>query len=284
MKMICRSFFARTGLSLVIFAFSLNAFSQNAVKLEYKYPTGRSFKYVTNTKIVQDMDVNGQSMQVNIGRYMSCEIIGAGEKDGNLNLDVRVDSLSQSVESPQGSAGGPISDVKGREFYMLISPAGKIVDLSGATSIVYSVEGTGETDLGQEFYNYFPSLPPGDVKPGDIWATNDTVNSKSASGTMWMPATAEYTFEGVENVDGTDCARISATITGTRKMTTFSQGMEIHISGPFTGTEELLFALKDGYFIKQTVNTKMTGNIEITDQGMTFPVVMNVNSSRTLIK
>ena len=44
------------------------------VKLEYKYPEGKTFKYISDTKVVQDLDVNGQSMLVNIAMYMGCEV------------------------------------------------------------------------------------------------------------------------------------------------------------------------------------------------------------------
>ena len=67
-------------------------------------------------------------------------------------------------------------------------------------------------------------------------------------------------------------------------MTTQSQGMEIRTSGPFTGTRVLLFAVKEGYLVKESVTTKMTGNIEIPDQNMTFPVVMDITSVNQIVK
>ena len=99
-----------------------------------------------------------------------------------------------------------------------------------------------------------------------------------------MPVESNFKFEGIENVDGIECARITATLSGTRKMTTQLQGMEIHTSGPYTGTQVLYFAVKEGYLIKEAVNTKMTGNIEIPDQNMSFPVVMNITSSNGVVK
>jgi hypothetical protein len=67
-------------------------------------------------------------------------------------------------------------------------------------------------------------------------------------------------------------------------MTTKSQGMEIRTSGPFTGTQTLFFAVNEGYFIKQIIVSKMTGNIEIPDQNMSFPVVMTINSTNQIVK
>jgi hypothetical protein len=62
-------------------------------------------------------------------------------------------------------------------------------------------------------------------------------------------------------------------------MTVVNQGMDIFIKGPFSGTAEILFAVKEGYFIRQTVTTKMTGNMEITSpEAMSFPVVMDMTT------
>jgi hypothetical protein len=167
---------------------------------------------------------------------------------------------------------------------MIISPSGKIIDLSGASKVVYTVEGSGESNMNQSFLNYFPSLPKNSVQPGETWTSNDTIDSKSQANSVFMPLEAAYKFEGIEKINGSDCAKITATLTGTRKMTTQSQGMEIHTSGPFTGTQTLYFAVNEGYFVKQTVVSKMTGNIEIPDQNMSFPVVMTITSTNEIIK
>jgi hypothetical protein len=273
-------FFKKTiicGLIISFSGLSLTGISQS-IKLEYKYPADKNLKYVTNTKIVEDMDVNGQSMMVNVARSLGCEIKGAGKVGQNVKVEVKIDSLYQNVESPQGNYGGSIKDVKGKSFNIIISPAGKLVDNSGGSKIVYKVEGGAETNIGQEFLNFFPSLPVKSIKPGDSWTTSDTINNQAAASKLWMPRETIYKFEGIEKSDGVDCARISATMTGTRKMITQSQGMEIHISGPFTGTETLLFAIKDGYFKKISISTNLNGKMEMPEQGMSFPVKMSIDA------
>lgn len=257
---------------------------KGGIKLEYNYPADKYVKYFSDTKVVQDMDVNGQSMLVNVSITLGCEVKSPGKQGENLNLEIMIDSMAQNIESPQGTAGGPINDIKGKVFNMIIAPSGKIVDLAGASKVVYNVEGSGEGTMAQTFLSYFPALPKNPVKAGDTWTTNDTVDSKSQTNTIWMPVEANYKFEGIEKMDGIDCAKISATLSGTRKMMTQSQGMEIHTSGPFTGTQTLFFDVNEGYFIKQTVVSKMTGNIEIPDQNMSFPVVMTVTSTNEIVK
>src|SRR5664280_1763168 len=257
---------------------------KGGINLEYKYSADKYVKYLSDTKIVQDMDVNGQSMLVNISMSLGCEVKSAGKQGENLNLEIKIDTMAQNVESPQGSAGGPVNDVKGKVFNIIISPSGKIIDLSGASKVVYTIEGSGESNMNQSFLSYFPVLPKNSIQPGDTWTTNDTIDSKSQSNSVWMPVAADFKYEGLEKINGMDCAKITATLTGTRKMTTQSQGMEIHTSGPFTGTQTLFFAVNEGYFVKQTVVSKMTGNIEIPDQNMSFPVVMTITSTNEIVK
>jgi hypothetical protein len=257
---------------------------KGGVKLEYNYPEGKSYKYLSGTKIVQKMDVNGESMLVNVLISLGCEVKSTGKIGENLKLEIRIDTMAQSVESPQGTGGGAINDVKGKVFNLIISPAGKTIDFTEATKIVYSLEGSGENNLGDSFRNYFPSLATNPLKPGDTWITNDTIDTKSPTNSVWMPVESNYKFEGIKNIDGIDCAKISSTLSGTRKMTTQSQGMEIRTSGPFTGTRVLLFAVKEGYMIKDSVASKMTGTIEIADQNMNFPVVMDITSVNQIVK
>jgi hypothetical protein len=285
--------FALTVLVLIITGNCSTGFSQKkpetapekgGIKIVYNYPEEKTFKYVSDSKIVQDMDINGQSMLVNVAMYLACEVKSIGKTGENMKLEIMIDSMAQNVESPQGAAGGPINDVKGKMFSMVISPSGKTVDLTEASKVVYTVEGSGESNMTQQFLNYFPALPENEVKPEDTWTSNDTINSKSPTNSIYMPVESIYKFEGVENIDGVDCAKITATLSGTRKMTTQSQGMEIHTSGPFTGTQVLFIELKEGYLMKETVSTKMTGTIEIPDQNMSFPVVMSITSENGLIK
>jgi hypothetical protein len=271
------------GLIISLSAVSFRGYSQG-VKLEYKYPADKSIKYVAKTKIIEDMDVNGQSMMVNVVRYLGCEIKGAGKVAQDIKVVVKIDSLFQNVESPQGTNGGSINEVKAKTFNIVISPSGKLVDNSDGSKIVYTTEGGTETNIGQEFLNFFPSLPSKIVKPGDTWTTSDTIENKTPANKLWMPLESDFKFEGIENIDGVDCAKITATLSGTRKMVTQSQGMEIHTTGPFTGTQTLLFAVKEGYFKKLTISTKMDGKIEMPDQGMSFPVVMNIEATSEAVK
>jgi hypothetical protein len=257
---------------------------RGTVHLVYNYPENVPMHYRSKTNITEDMDINGQSMQVYVDYNLGCVVTGKGSEDQKQKLEITIDSLDQNVDSPNGTYGGEIKDLRGKSFIMTISLLGKVIDLSGAENVVFTQEGSGESNLSQSFYNYFPVLPDKDIKPGDSWESNDSTVSATPTNTSKVISKSVNTFEGIENIDGVDCAKIISTVTGTREQTTQSMGMEIYMSGPFTGTVELYFAIKEGYYIKQVAKSKMNGTLELRDQGMSFPVVMNVDGVNQLIK
>lgn len=270
-------------IALVFYSF---AFSQSgSVKMAYNYPADKPVKYLSTGKIVQTMDVMGQVMEVNVLSAFGCSIKSKGRLEKNQNLEVIIDSMYQKVESPQGSAGGNIIDAKGKVFSITLAPDGKEVDLSEAAKIVVNIEGSGPSDASQQFSEFFPDLPTSLVSPGYTWSVADTLKTKSVSNSVVMAYKSENKFEGFEDINGIKCAKITSVVSGDRVIVTQSQGMDITAKGPFTGTSIMYFSPEKGYFIKQTVNSKQTGNIEITSpENMSFPVVMDMTSVNEVVK
>lgn len=270
-------------IALVIYSV---AFSQSGdVKMAYNYPADKPVKYLSTTKIVQTMDVMGQVMEVNVSAALGCSIKSQGILNKNLNLEVIIDSMYQKVDSPQGSAGGVLGDAIGKTFQMSISPEGKETDLSEADTVLINIDGSGSTNAAQSFIDFFPDLPSGSVSPGYTWSQTDTIKTKSPNNSMFMAFRSDNKFEDYEEINGVKCARISSVISGDRLMITQTQGMDITTKGPFTGTSIVYFSSAKGYFVKQTVNTKQTGTIDITSpENMSFPVVIDMTSVNEVVK
>jgi hypothetical protein len=155
----------------------------------------------------------------------------------------------------------------------------------GAGQIFYQT-GDGATETAaQSFTDFFPDVPEKAIKPGYTWSSTDTLTNKSSVMTLIMVINAENKFEGYENFNGINCAKITYTLSGTRDLKTQSQGMDKKMVGPFSGSGELLFAPVEGYFMKHSVKTKMPGTLEITSpESMSFPVVMYMDSSTEVRK
>jgi hypothetical protein len=139
--------------------------------------------------------------------------------------------------------------------------------------------------MSQNLSDFFPILPSKAVATGDIWNITDSGTVKSASMTMKTIDYIVSKLEGFETVNGIECARISGVHSGTITMNVQNQGMDIFIKGPFTGTSEFLFAIKEGYFIKLTSATKVTGNLEISSpESMSMPIVLDMKSVNEVMK
>jgi hypothetical protein len=253
--------------------------SKDPVKLAYNFSEGKSTSYCSTTTITQAMDVNGQTMNVLINQNLAFKAKMLSKVNENFKLAITMDSLVSKVDTPNGVTGGKIKDVEGKTFNILLSPLGKELDTEEAAKIEYSIDGTPGGNLSQFFANVFPELPGKPVNTGDTWIRNDTVTNKSATSNTTQIIQSSNKFEGVEKINGIDCAKITSTINGTMQTTTQNQGMDILYKGPMSGTVTLYFAVKEGNFVRREISTKMTGTIDISGaQSMTFPVVMETNS------
>jgi hypothetical protein len=267
------------GLVVVLSGICKNGLSQNtgAVKLEYNYPAGKEISYLNSSTMTQTMDIQGQTIQTDVKSAFGCTVKSAGKQDNNLKLEIRIDTIGQITNSPMGSAGGAIQGLNGKTCNIVIAPDGKIVDLTEAGTLVYSVEGSGESNMTQSLSDFFQVLPAKPVKPGETWDMTDSITVKSPAMKMNTIDTTNNKLEGFETVNGVECAKISTQHSGTMSMTVQSQGMDIYIKGPFKGTSECLFAVRDGYFIRLTSATKLNGILEITaPEAMTFPIVIEM--------
>ena len=124
----------------LFFTITASAFSQSAIKLEYKFPEGKPFAYKSSTNIVQSMDFGGMQVDVNVDMILNCTAKSTGVDGSGIKLNITVDTMVQNIVSPNGSAGGPVDAVRGKSFSMVLSPSGKEIDVKEAQNIKYTSE------------------------------------------------------------------------------------------------------------------------------------------------
>lgn len=249
----------------------------------YNNPVNKPLSYVQATKIIQNMEINGQAMQTNVSSSLAVTIKSLGPSGTDSKIEFRIDSMSQNVESPAGSMGGSIDGVKGKSFNIIVSGTGKITDVSEAAALTYDAGNGAQADASTIVDNFFPVLPAGQITPGYKWSSTDSINSKTPTVTTTGVVTSENTFDGYETYKGLNCAKFSSVLTGTRIIKTQSQGMDIKVTGPYNGTVTVYYAPAEGYFVKQDVTSKMNGTIEVSAaEGMTFPIIMDTTVSKEL--
>ncbi len=258
---------------------------QKKVRLEYNYPQDKTVKYLNKTKMKQVMDIQGMVMEASIVSIAGCSIKSTGIEAGNLKLTVMIDTMAQTIESPNGYSGGAITDAIGKSFNMTLSASGKELDLTNANELVFDIPGSGKGNATQTFADFFPDMPVKKVKPGYKWTSTDSVNAVAPSMTTISFTEAENTFAGVETIDGIDCAKITSILSGTHSIKTETQGMDVKTNGKFTGTSVVYFAISEGYFVKQTSESKLEGTLDLTSpQEMSMPLTMEISSVSEVVK
>jgi len=254
--------------------------SQNRkVNLSYSFPAGKAVSYKSISTINQEMEVNGQVMVVNVVSTLGCSILSEGRSGSDQLIRVSIDTLAQTTDTQGIYNGGALEDAIGKSFTMKLSQGGKESGLEAANAIIIGHPDGTTTTAGQSFSNFFPDLPVKAVGQGSEWMSSDTLISKTSNLEQMIIIDSKNKFDSYENVNGISCAKILYTVSGTMVMKTRSQGMDLKIQGPVTGSGLLFFAVDKGYFIKQEAKNTMTGTLEImTPENVSIPVKLIIDS------
>jgi hypothetical protein len=246
--------------------------------LSYKF--NQPVSYLQMTKIHQVIDVMGQNMDVNVEAALGCTLKAAGKNGNTLKVEVRIDTLGQMVDSPNGRMGGTDNSIAGKTFMLEMSHQGKITDLSEAKKVTYTIPGSEPEDISGMIIGFVPVLPAGNIKPGHTWSTTDTISTESKANKQYSVLKSDHTFEGFDSSLGINCAKITSVVRGTSLINTSTQGMEIKTSGDVTGTVTSLIDHVNGVPVKIVSASKLKGQMEMTfPENAAFPVTMDINTT-----
>jgi hypothetical protein len=255
----------------------------SGIVLEYKMPAGQVLKYQENSEMQQVSDIMGQSVKNTITSSGSYTFLAKGRKEKNFLLGVTIDDTSMGVTTPRGNMSPDLTSVKGKSFDMVLSPLGMEVDVSGAEAITYEFV-TGKRNVASSFKIFFPVLPEKPVKVGDSWPSSYVVDEKSGEAGVRLEFRSVNTLERWETVDGMECARISAEVTGTVSGTGKQQGMDVSTEGTLKGKDVWYFAVKEGIFVKATSEVTTETTTSLTGaQTMTIPATQTRTGEVKLI-
>lgn len=250
--------------------------------LEYKMPAGRTLTYTTTDEMVQVMDVMGQAADMSMKGGGTFTFTARGSKDRDLLLGVTIDDMSTTMTSPMGDMSPDMGPVKGRSFDMVLSPLGIEVDASAAEAITYE-SANGTSNVAPSFKLFFPDLPDHAIEAGGTWTATASMDDTSGGMNIKLGFENANTFEGMETVDGMECARIKAAITSTITGTGSQQGMDMALSGTGKGSETWFFAVKEGIYVKSVSELTYDLTISVSAMGMTIPVTQTRKSETKLI-
>lgn len=245
--------------------------------LSYKFE--QPVTYLQSTKIHQVIDVMGQTMDVNVESVLGCTMKATGKTGNTLIVEVKIDTLGQIVDSPNGRTGGSDNSIAGKTFLLRMSPQGKITDLSEAKKITFTVPGSEPSDISGMITDFVPALPAGNIKPGYTWNSTDTIRTESKANSQYSVLKKNNRFDGFDSSLGFSCAKITSVVQGTTLMNTSTQGMEIKISADVTGTVTSLIDHVKGVPVNIISALILKGQMEMSSpENMTFPVTMDLNT------
>lgn len=251
--------------------------AQAAAVLEYKMPDGRALTYQAKSEESQLIEVMGQSMNTTSATVSNIAFKAKGKKDKDMLLGVTIDDMSVSVTGPQGDMSPDVSSVKGKSFDMVLSALGNEVDVSGAEAISYSMEGE-ERNLASGFKNFFPDLPGKPVKIGDTWPATANIEEKTTSANIRIDIQYVHTLDGIEVIDGMECARVVSQVTGAISGSGNQGGQDMTFAGTSKGKDTWYFAIKEGTLVKAASESTSEISIDLPAAGMAVPMTLTSKS------
>jgi hypothetical protein len=258
---------------------------QTGLILQYRMAEDQMQKYQLTIKQTQDAEVMGQQMKTENKIKIAFTAKSKGLKENNQQLGITIDSMSININGPQGELSPDMSTVEGKSFDMTVSGLGKELDLSGAESIQYDLGQAGKRDLASNFQAMFPDLADKPVKIGDTWTSKDAITEKVGNGEIKISLESLNTLVGFETVDGLECAKITAKITGTLEGGGEQMGADLAFKGEIEGTETWHFAYKEGFFVNLIADVLTKGTVSVRGpQEISIPMVQNMRIETKLIK
>jgi len=257
---------------------------QTGLILQYRLPEGQTLKYETSGRQAESTEVMGQKIDVESKVESAYSLRSMGQKDGNLQLEVSIETMSIHTKSPQRELSPDLSPVIGKSFVMTLSPFGEEIDISGAESIEYTGP-AGKRNLASRFQTVFHDAAAQPVMVGNSWTTQDAIVEKGEAGAITIRFQNVHTLAGFETVEGLECARIQAKVTGDVEGDGNQGGATYTVKGRYQGLDTWYFAYKEGILVKVSSSGVIDATIDVTSpQTMTIPTKQELSSEIRLIR
>lgn len=232
--------------------------------LEYGFSGHESFSYTQSSQAMQTIVYMGQEVNTSINSNMGFTAKGKGIVNGDLIIEISLDTLGISMNAMGTNMKEDVSELKGKSFMMTMSPKGADKDLDEAEKMTYTFAGIQSSNLKDSFTAVFPELPPvAKATIGYTWQDTDTITVNTETENAEIILTSNNTVEAREEVRGYDCYRISYLLSGTRDGSSQTpQGLVIS-NVDVSGTGYFYFAVKEGVIISDHSEIKTEGDVVI---------------------
>lgn len=252
-----------------------------AGNLEYSFTGDEAYDYMQTSDVVQSIVFGGQEVNTSIKTRLDFSAEAKGISQGDLILEITVDTLVISINSMGTNMNENVSDLRGKSFLMTMSKKGENLNLDEAESISYSIAGIQSSNLKASFITLFHALPEENVSIGHTWQDTDTINVNTETENSEQILSTDYTVEAKEKVSGYDCYRISYQSVGTIDGSSQTpQGLvvsntDVNINGYY------YFAIEEGIIISDHSEMKSNGDLSMP-MGDQIPMYMTAKTDLKL--
>jgi hypothetical protein len=258
---------------------------KSGFNLTYRMEENQILKYQVSSEEIQKLEMMGQTMETKSKSGIQFSLQSKGLKEKNLLLGITVDTMNINISGGMaGNISPDLGAVIGKSFQMPLSPLGKEGELSGTEGLQYQLGPSGKRNIDSSFKNIFPDLADKPVKIDDTWTNTEDVTEKAGNVDIHAVTKSVNTLKGLETVNGFECVKIEAKITGTFDGTGEQMGSKFTFKGNIKGTSTWYFAYKKGIFVSLKSDTTSEGTVEVRAQGMTIPMKTESKSEINLVE
>lgn len=263
---------------------TLYLYSQEKIKLEYKFEKGKTYLYKDATTGDMTQEMMGREMKMrNESSSLIRIVVEDTDKSKKSTLIISADSVMVRSSTPMRDTTMSVKEVEGKRTRILVSNLGKVLK----REIIDSVKISGRVSAlaSREAIN-FPELPENSVSIGDKWkSTEIDTTSPDNSGQMVVTKDIEYTLVGKEKKNNHDSFKITYTGNSTTEGKFNMQGMEFYIEGSGKINGSFYFAPKLGLILELESTTESeTTYATVGENPMTIPTTQKIVTKRTLVK
>ena len=125
-------------------------------------------------------------------------------------------ALNIVINSMQGTSNINTGNLLGKSFGLVLTPTGQkeFIDIDSVPKMNFG-EKSREQSIRSYFIELFSELSADPVKVGESWTVQSKFNEISGVPDLLIKLESQNTLDGLETIEGMECARIVSQYTGT---------------------------------------------------------------------
>ena len=307
---------ALAGTSLAFLALCWAQTAQAQVKLEYKFPEGKSLKYKTGSKTNQVLTLGPQAVETKSTQSMTVSTtVGKKRDDSSVPVEQKIESLRVELELPGGiSINYDSSDPNAKidnpqlafleEIFKLTSEIGYTVVVDNQNK-VKAIEGTEKllekadklserarttirsrveaNTLKKAFEQELRHMPDILTRPGESWERTEVLDLGSGQTLTFQK---KYEYTGTETVGGKTLDKITSKTTKVELKQDPNVEAELKLVKSDVKVDSsdgtILFDREGGHVVRSTGSVHIKGdNMTFSIQGMEIPGALDLTIEST---